>query len=342
MSDATSVNLFKLAVAALRARPGRRTIVTDALNFPSDLYVLDGAAALLERGAPRRRRPLAGRDRDRRRGPRRRRSRRTRRSCRCRTWPTGAAFSTTCAAVTARAHAQGALVLWDVSHSVGAVPIDLEASGADLAVGCTYKYLNGGPGAPAFLYVRRALQADASTTRSAAGSRATSPSRSRRATSRRGTSRGSSWARRRSSRSSRRRRASISRSRRAIGPRAGEDDRTRGVSRAPLGGASRGARRDAPLAAGGRAARRARLVRPPRGPRDRPRAHRGDERHPGLPAARRDPLRPLAAHDALRRPRRGVARFRRVLDEERWRRYAGTGRPSPDSRVTRTSRRRRR
>ena len=157
VSDGTSVNLFKLVVSALRARRGRRTIVTDALNFPSDLYVLEGVAALLEAGhrvvvVPSRD-GIAVDDAD-----------------------LGAAITEDTAlvslshvayksgflhdmrAVTARAHAAGALVLWDVSHSVGAAPIDLEASGADLAVGCTYKYLNGGPGAPAFLYVRRALQ----------------------------------------------------------------------------------------------------------------------------------------------------------------------------------------
>lgn len=157
VSDATSVNLFKLAVAALRAGRGRHTIVTDSLNFPSDLYVLEGAAALLEAGhrvvvVPSRD-GIAIDDAD-----------------------LGAAITEDTAlvslshaayrsgflhdmeAVTARAHAKGALALWDVSHSVGAVPIALEVSGADLAVGCTYKYLNGGPGAPAFLYVRRALQ----------------------------------------------------------------------------------------------------------------------------------------------------------------------------------------
>lgn len=157
VSDATSVNLFKLAVAALRARRGRHTIVTDALNFPSDLYVLEGAAALLGEGCvvvvvpSRDGITIDDADLD-----------------AAITEDTAlvslshvayrSGFLHDLEAVTARAHAKGALVLWDVSHSVGALPIDLEASGADLAVGCTYKYLNGGPGAPAFLYVRRALQ----------------------------------------------------------------------------------------------------------------------------------------------------------------------------------------
>ncbi len=158
VSDSTSVNLFKLAVAALKARGGRTEIVTDDLNFPSDLYVLDGAARLL--GGGRRVNVVAARD-----------------GISVDPADLAAAIGTDTAlvslshvsyrsgflhdmkAVTEIAHASGALVLWDVSHSAGVVPIDLEASGADLAVGCTYKYLNGGPGAPAFLYVRRALQA---------------------------------------------------------------------------------------------------------------------------------------------------------------------------------------
>jgi len=157
VSDGTSVNLFKLAVAALKAREGRTAIVTDDLNFPSDLYVLDGAARLL--GGGRRVTVVAARD-----------------GIRVPPEDLEAAVGKDTALVslshvsyrsgylhdmedvTRVAHAAGALVLWDVSHSAGVVPIDLEGSGADLAVGCTYKYLNGGPGAPAFLYVRRALQ----------------------------------------------------------------------------------------------------------------------------------------------------------------------------------------
>jgi len=157
VSDSTSVNLFKLAVAALRAREGRTGIVTDELNFPSDLYVLDGAARLL--GGGRRVTVVAAREgisvdhAD----------------LAASIGPDTAIVSLShvayrsgflhdMRAVTEIAHRAGALVLWDVSHSAGVVPIDLEASGVDLAVGCTYKHLNGGPGAPAFLYVRRELQ----------------------------------------------------------------------------------------------------------------------------------------------------------------------------------------
>ncbi|MEO8054430.1 MAG: kynureninase [Acidobacteriota bacterium] len=157
VSDSTSVNLFKLAVAALRALEDRTAIVTDDLNFPSDLYVLDGAARLL--GAGRRVVVVPARD-----------------GISVDSADLAAAIGPDTAlvslshvayrsgflhdmrAVTELAHRAGALVLWDVSHSAGVVPIDLEASGVDLAVGCTYKHLNGGPGAPAFLYVRRELQ----------------------------------------------------------------------------------------------------------------------------------------------------------------------------------------
>jgi kynureninase len=157
VSDSTSVNLFKLAVAALKARESRTNVVTDELNFPSDLYVLDGAVRLL--GGGRRVTAVAARD-----------------GISVDPADLAAAISPDTAlvslshvayrsgflhdlrTVTQIAHRAGALVLWDVSHSAGVVPIDFEAAGVDLAVGCTYKYLNGGPGAPAFLYVRRALQ----------------------------------------------------------------------------------------------------------------------------------------------------------------------------------------
>ena len=157
LADSTSVNLYKLAVAALRARPDRRRIVTDDLQFPSDLYALRSAMAAAGDGYELHIVPS----------------------------PDGcygpvealeaaldentallalshtvfkSAYTYDMAALTARAHAAGALALWDVSHSVGVWPLQFRADGVDLAVGCTYKYLNGGPGAPAFLYVRRELQ----------------------------------------------------------------------------------------------------------------------------------------------------------------------------------------
>ncbi len=157
ISDSTSVNLFKLAAAALRARPGRHTIVTDDLNFPGDIYVLSGVAGLLGDGfrlvlveSDGINGPVDGLaaaiDDD-----------TALVSLSSTSFKSGYTYDMD--AMTGLAHDAGALMLWDVSHSVGAVPIDLAASGADLAVGCTYKYLNGGPGAPAFLYVRSGLQA---------------------------------------------------------------------------------------------------------------------------------------------------------------------------------------
>ena len=158
VADSTSVNLFKLVVAALRARPKRRRILTDNLNFPSDLYVLQGAIDLLERGH---RLDIVS-STDGIHGP---------------VDALGNALDEDVAlvtlshtvfksgytynmeTVTRMAHEVGALVLWDLSHAAGALPVDLNRADADLAVGCTYKYLNGGPGAPAFLYVREDLQA---------------------------------------------------------------------------------------------------------------------------------------------------------------------------------------
>ena len=150
--DSVTVNLYKLARASLAARPGRPVVVTDRGNFPTDRYVLEGLGA-----------PLRFFDTDPIEGP------------------TVSDVEAACApgdvglvvlshvgyrsgaladlpAITAAAHEAGALALWDLSHSAGAVPVGLAEHGADLAVGCTYKYLCAGPGAPAFLYVRSDLQ----------------------------------------------------------------------------------------------------------------------------------------------------------------------------------------
>lgn len=155
VGDSTTVNLYKLLVAGAVARPGRDVLVCTADDFPTDRYVVAGvaeargmtvreieadidegldpavlAAALDERVAVVVLSLVAYRS--------------------------GALADV--AAITRVVHDAGALVLWDLSHAAGAVPVGLDAAGADLAVGCTYKYLNGGPGAPAFLYVRRDLQ----------------------------------------------------------------------------------------------------------------------------------------------------------------------------------------
>jgi kynureninase len=160
VSDSTTVNLYKLAAAALEARQQRKVIVAARDEFPTDRYVLEGLAD--QRGLSIR-------------------------------WLNGdpidgplvgdleavldedvalvvlslvnyrSAAIADLAGMTAAAHAAGALFLWDLSHAVGSIPIELESSGADLAVGCTYKYLNGGPGAPAFLYVRKAVQSELRT-----------------------------------------------------------------------------------------------------------------------------------------------------------------------------------
>ncbi|MES2211214.1 MAG: kynureninase [Chloroflexota bacterium] len=155
VTDSTTINLFRLASAALDNRPGRRAVAISPSEFPTDRYVVEGLAAA--RGLEIRWIPEDAVE--------------------------GVALANVermldddlalivlshvnyrsaaiadLSGITARAREVGALVLWDLSHSGGALPVNLTTSGADLAVGCTYKYLNGGPGAPAFLYVRRELQ----------------------------------------------------------------------------------------------------------------------------------------------------------------------------------------
>ena len=161
VGDQTSINLFKLATAALTLNSEKKRIVTDTFNFPSDLYILQGIVKLL--GNRHEIIRVGAQDND--------------------ITPDLAALEAAInedtalvtlshvtfksgylydmAYVTELAHRKGALVLWDLSHSAGAVPIELDKCSVDFAIGCTYKYLNGGPGAPAFLYVNKALQNDA-------------------------------------------------------------------------------------------------------------------------------------------------------------------------------------
>jgi kynureninase len=155
VTDNTTVNLYKLACAALDARPGRQVIVTDDDNFPSDRYVMAGIAA--QRGVELR---MLSTDIDQGVSPDAVRavvdSGTALVSLSHVAYRSGALADM--AAITDIAHRAGALVLWDLCHAVGAVPVELDACGADLAAGCTYKYLNAGPGAPAFLYVADRLR----------------------------------------------------------------------------------------------------------------------------------------------------------------------------------------
>jgi kynureninase len=149
VGDSTTVCFYKLVCAALDARPGRTEIVTDLDNFPTDRYVLEGVArgrglrVVWLDGDPETVTSVIG--------------------------PQTALVSfshvsyrtariTDMAYVNSIVHDAGALMLWDLSHSAGSVPISLDGDHAELAVGCTYKYLNGGPGAPAYMYVRHELQ----------------------------------------------------------------------------------------------------------------------------------------------------------------------------------------
>ncbi|RZM31300.1 MAG: aminotransferase class V-fold PLP-dependent enzyme, partial [Sphingomonas sp.] len=148
IGDTTSTHLFKALVAGLRSNPERHTVLSEAGNFPTDLHIAEGAVSCVPGARLKvvaREDLAAALDED-----------------TAVLLLTHVHYKTSdrfdMAAWTARAHDAGALMLWDLSHSVGAVPIDLNGANADLAVGCTYKYLNGGPGAPAFLYVAKRWQ----------------------------------------------------------------------------------------------------------------------------------------------------------------------------------------
>jgi kynureninase len=161
VSDQTSLNLFKLASAALGMQAGRTRVITDRLNFPSDLYILQGLIRLLgDRHtivqvasvendiAPDLKSLEQALD-----------AQTALLTLSHVTFKSGYLYDMQ--AITELAHRHGALVAWDLSHSAGSVPIELDRCNVDFAVGCTYKYLNGGPGAPAFLYVNRALHESA-------------------------------------------------------------------------------------------------------------------------------------------------------------------------------------
>jgi kynureninase len=155
--DSTSVNMFKLAVAALNRNPLKKEIVSDELNFPSDLYIIQGIIKLLNAGHTLR--LMKSYDKI---------SVNNAEIENCITDATALAslsyvsfrssFMYDMKRVTRLVHEKSAYILWDLCHAVGAVPIDLNGSEADMAVGCTYKYLNGGPGSTAFLYVRKDIQ----------------------------------------------------------------------------------------------------------------------------------------------------------------------------------------
>jgi len=143
-TDSTSINVFKLLAGALKLRPGRRVILTEAGNFPTDIYMAEGLAQLAGNVEVRLAEDIVP----------------------AITEDVAAVLVThvdyrsaalhDMAAVTAAAHAKGALMIWDLSHSAGALPVEL--GDADFAVGCGYKFLNGGPGAPAYLHVARRWQ----------------------------------------------------------------------------------------------------------------------------------------------------------------------------------------
>lgn len=158
IAESTSVNLFKLIVGALKRQNGRFKIITDDLNFPSDIYILDGINTLLGNNHS----IEVVQSADGIHGPVDEIIAQIDENTALVTLSHTvfkSAYTYDMAAINSAAHEAGALVLWDLSHAAGSVAVDLNGTNADLAVGCTYKYINGGPGAPAFLYVREDLQA---------------------------------------------------------------------------------------------------------------------------------------------------------------------------------------
>ncbi|WP_020657410.1 kynureninase [Amycolatopsis benzoatilytica] len=149
VADSTSVDVFKLLVAAVRANPGRDEILVDAGTFPTDGYLADQVARLT--GHTVRRVPVA-------RMPGEANERTAAVLANHVDYVSGQLHDMP--SVTEAVHAAGALAVWDLCHSVGAIPVRLDACAADFAVGCTYKFLNGGPGSPAFVYVAQRHQAE--------------------------------------------------------------------------------------------------------------------------------------------------------------------------------------
>ena len=145
MGDTLSIKVFQALASAVKLRPGRKVILSDTGNFPSDLYMAEGLVGLLEQGyelrsvAPEDVKDAINEDI-------------------AAVMLTEVDYRTgrkhDMKAMTELTHASGAVMIWDLAHSAGALPVDLAGSNCEFAVGCTYKYLNGGPGAPGFIYVR--------------------------------------------------------------------------------------------------------------------------------------------------------------------------------------------
>lgn len=160
--DTTSVNFYQLALAAITARPGRKTIITDAANFPTDRYILDGIAKQLNLN-------LIIIDNE---SPGSAENERITADILAPYLSSDVALVTLeviqyrsgarndIKSLTDLVRSHGALLLWDASHAIGAIEMDFDENGVDIAVGCTYKYGNSGPGAPAWLYVNKKVQAE--------------------------------------------------------------------------------------------------------------------------------------------------------------------------------------